>query len=82
VLKNIETYHQAYEAVFKHEVKQRLPLIPQPVLLFKEADSVLDVATDETLQLLKNGKLAEVLIDDFELALKFKADTVESFCLG
>lgn len=34
VLKALTTYHQGYRAVFRHNMKERLPLVTQPILVF------------------------------------------------
>lgn len=57
LLKSLEHYHKGYNAVFRHEVSERLPLVPVPAL----------VLTGDTSTLNKNAETVARLIPDCQL---------------
>jgi len=58
VLNNLRTYHQPYEAVFRHEVRDALSRIAVPVLILSDAEGPLQDTEDELRQLMPKAQLA------------------------
>lgn len=58
VLGSLESYHQPYEAVFRHDVRSALQRLEVPVLVLSHADGALDKATDEVVSLVPQVELA------------------------
>ncbi len=58
ILNNLETYHQPYEAVFRHEVEASLARLELPCLILIEGDSPLDAAGDRLHNLVRGSHIA------------------------
>lgn len=72
VLGSLATYHLAYEAVFRHDLAERLPLVRQQVLLVVPEDDYLADGTKFALDNLPNAGTAEVA-GDFDMAVRAEA---------
>lgn len=58
VLHNLETYHQPYEAVFRHDVEAALGKLDLPALIMLEGHSPLDPAGDRLAGLVRGSQVA------------------------
>ncbi len=58
ILNNLETYHQPYEAVFRHEVEASLAKLALPALIIIEGHSPLDPAGDRLHELIHGSQVA------------------------
>jgi len=81
LLKNIETYHLTYNAVFNHDVRQRLPLLTTKTLVLTEEHSTLDKNTETVAKLIPLAERhrvepSKVEGEDFE---KVKANVIRRF---
>jgi pimeloyl-ACP methyl ester carboxylesterase len=55
VLKSLTTYHRGYRAAFRHPDRERIPLIPCPLLAMASDDDPLSVTCEEAARLAKRG---------------------------
>ncbi|MCB2108111.1 MAG: alpha/beta hydrolase [Rhodobacteraceae bacterium] len=55
VLKSLTTYHRGYRAAFRHPDRERIPLIPCPLLVMASEDDPLYVTCEEAAALAKHG---------------------------
>jgi len=76
VLGSLTTYHLAYEAVFRHDLAARMPLVTQKTLLIVPEDDYLAEGTAFALANLPDSHVARVS-GDFDMGLR--ADVVETF---
>jgi len=76
VLGSLDTYHLAYEAVFKHDLAKRLPLVGQKVLLVVPNDDYLAEGTKFALENLPDAATAKVE-GDFDMAAR--AEVINPF---
>lgn len=60
LLNNLETYHQPYEAVFRHEPLVRLPLITTPSLWLQGKDGPLDTDASQAIAAMRRVKVVTV----------------------
>jgi pimeloyl-ACP methyl ester carboxylesterase len=60
LLESLETYHQAYEAVFRHKVLARLPLVTRPTLWMQGEGGPLDSDAGAALARLASHRLVMV----------------------
>lgn len=60
VLKAMRTYHRSYRAAFRHPKRDRLPLIPVPVVLASSASDMLAGYASELRGLLPGAVMAEL----------------------
>ncbi|WP_439534102.1 alpha/beta fold hydrolase [Polymorphobacter sp.] len=60
LLGSLETYHQPYQAVFRHDVLARLPLVTRPVLWLQGEVGVLDTDASAALARLQDHRLVTV----------------------
>lgn len=60
VLKAMRTYHRSYRAAFRHPKRDRLPLIPVPVVLACSSSDMLAGYADELRRLVPGAALAEL----------------------
>lgn len=58
ILNNLETYHQPYEAVFRHDVEAALERLDLPALIMLEGHSPLDPAGDRLAGLVRGSQVA------------------------
>lgn len=58
ILNNLTTYHQPYEAVFRHEARDALARLKVPVLILGEAEGPLQDANDELGRLVPGARMA------------------------
>ena len=72
VLGSLGTYHLAYEAVFRHDLAARLPLVRQKVLLIVPEDDYLAEGTKFALKNLPDAVTADVA-GDFDMAVRAAA---------
>lgn len=56
VLCNLESYHQPYEAVFRHDVRAALARLDVPTLVMGDSESALDPATAEIARLVERAR--------------------------
>ena len=78
LLKNIETYHLAYHAVFKHNIRNRAQLVNTDTLVLREKGGVLNKYANEIAKLLPNSTLSEVKTEPDQL-LTAKSKLISRF---
>lgn len=81
LLKNIETYHLTYNAVFNHDVCQRLPMLTTKTLILTEDHSTLDKNAETVAKLLPKAerhKIEPSMIEGEGLET-VKAKTIKRF---
>jgi pimeloyl-ACP methyl ester carboxylesterase len=60
----LDTYHQAYRAVFRHEPLARLPLVTQPVLWLRAGHGPIDSGSAEAIAALRRVTVADIADDE------------------
>lgn len=60
LLNNLETYHQPYEAVFRHEPLARLPLVTTPSLWLQGEGGPLDTDAHEAIAAMPHARIVPV----------------------
>lgn len=76
VLGSLDTYHLAYEAVFRHDLAERLPLVAQPTMLIVPKDDHLADSTAFAMKTLPNAEAARI-VGGFDMSLR--AGAIEAF---
>lgn len=74
VLNNLESYHQPYRAVFRHDVRADLAQLDMPVLVMSEGEGPLDPAFGEVCRMVRGAHTATQCA-----APQAKADAIAHF---
>lgn len=61
VLKAMRTYHRSYRAAFRYPKRERVPLIPVPVLILSSPSDMLREYTPELASLIPNARVSDLL---------------------
>jgi pimeloyl-ACP methyl ester carboxylesterase len=79
VLKSLTTYHKGYRAAFRHQDRERIPLMPCPVFCMASEDDPLKDGVNEAHSLAKAGTKAILPSERTAAGLKAKAAAVLKF---
>jgi len=79
LLKNIETYHLTYNAVFKQDVCNRLPLVETPCLVLTDGNGTLDKNAEKVVSFLSNGTLSKIIVSQDKEMADAKSKVIEQF---
>jgi hypothetical protein len=81
-LKNIDSYHMAYNAVFNHDVCSRAPLVDRPALVLAGVAGPLDQSAGEIAALIPKATLARTVDESAADTLAGKSQLINEFLLG
>ncbi len=82
LLKNIDSYHMAYNAVFNHDVCSRAPLVDRPALVLAGVAGPLDQSAGEIAALIPKATLARTVDESAADTLAGKSQLINEFLLG
>jgi pimeloyl-ACP methyl ester carboxylesterase len=82
VLKSVRTYHLAYRASFRHQDRQRLPLVTVPTLSLADEADPLKAGVHDVARLVKGARRAIVPGESTPAGRRAKADLIASFLDG
>ena len=79
VLKGLTTYHKGYRAAFRHQDRERLPLITQKTFLGASDDDPLKAGINDAASLIPNSTKGIFPSERTVDGLKNKAKIIENF---